>query len=136
MTRAMWLVKPNLEELRQLSGREVPNAAAAVRDAAGALLKTAEFVLVSRGIAGAVLVSKQGAWVGRMVGREAAIRTVGCGDTLLAGFVSAMIAGQPVNMALRNGLAMATARAVSKDMCEFDMNVARQAYDEVEIDSV
>lgn len=136
MSRKVWLVKPNLEELRMLTGKEVPNAAAAVRDAAQALLTTTEFVLVSRGVAGAVLVSRKGALVGRVLGQEAAIRTVGCGDHLLAAFVGEMMAGQEVEPALRRALAVATARAVSRDMCEFDPEMVKNALEEVEIDTL
>ncbi len=58
----VWLLKPNLEEFRQLVGVEVPNAAAALRDAAMPLLKNIQNILVTRGPMGAVLLTAQGAY--------------------------------------------------------------------------
>ena len=132
----LWLLKPNLEELRTLACSEVPNAATAVRDAGKALLPFVQHVLVSRGVAGAVLVTSAGAWSGRVVRREPAIRTVGCGDHLLAGFVAAMMAGRDAQVALRTGLAVATARAFSKNMGEFEEADVQQAMSEVELESL
>lgn len=139
----LWLLKPNLDELRVLACRDVPNAATAVRDAAITLLPFVQHVLVSRGMAGAVLVSGDGkaggegrAWSGRVVRREPAIRTVGCGDHLLAGFVAEMLAGREPQVALRTGLAVATARAYSKNMGEFDAADVQEALSEVEIESL
>jgi 1-phosphofructokinase family hexose kinase len=132
----LWMLKPNMEELRQLLGVEVPNAAAAVRDAAMPLLATIENVLVSRGPAGAVLLTRESGGTGgsggatgggggavysaRITSREPPVRTVGCGDHLLAGFVSQMMAGAPPARALEVAMAVATARALSPRMEEFD----------------
>lgn len=135
----LWLLKPNLEELRALSCTPVADTATAVRDAAKALLPFVQHVLVSRGAAGAVLVTSDGgggAWSGRIVRSDSPVRTVGCGDHLLAGFVAAMMAGRDAQVALRTGLAVATARVFSKNMGEFDTADVQQAMNEVEIDEL
>lgn len=121
----LWLAKPNLEELRQVLATEVPNAATAVRDAARTLLPNVEQVLVSRGAAGAVLVTPKGAWSCRAEPSGPIVRTVGCGDTLLAGYVAQIMQGASIEAALQTAVGVATARAQSQDMAEFDPELAR-----------
>ena len=103
-----WLLKPNLEEFRQLVGVEVPNAAAALRDAAVPLLKNIQNILITRGPMGAVLLTANGAYSARLTTKDIPRRTVGCGDHLLAGFVSEMTAGRDVEAALTTAVACAT----------------------------
>lgn len=134
--KKLWIIKPNLEEMRQLLGHEMPNAATAVRDAARTLLPHVGHVLVSRGAAGAVLVTRDGAWSGRPTARESVVRTVGCGDHLLAGFVSKLLAGADLQAALRYALAVATARACSEDLGEFTPAAVTAAMGQVEVEPI
>lgn len=119
----LWLLKPNLVELRQLLGVEVPNAASAIREAAMPLLGKVDHVLVTRGPLGAVLLSSEGVYSARLGTKDVPVRTVGCGDHLLAGFVSEMVRGRSTEQALRTAMAVATARALSERMDEFDVGV-------------
>ena len=132
----LWLVKPNVEELRGLLGREVPNAASAVRDAARELLPNVEHVLVSRGAAGAVLVTPTTSFSARVKPSAAVIRTVACGDHLLAGFTAEALIGRDPEAALRAAVGVATARAQSEDMGEFDPAVARALALRVEVETI
>ena len=132
--RRLWLLKPNLEELRQLLGVEVPNAAAAVRDAAMPLLGRVENVLATRGPLGAVLMTAQGAWSARLKSKEPPVRTVGCGDHLLAGFISGIAAGQAPERALEVAMAVAVARAMSPRMDEFEVGIMNDAFEQIAIE--
>ena len=87
------LVKPNREELAEAVGREVPDPQSVVKAADELLALGAGAVLVSLGAEGAVLVDASGS---RMVRgpRVTARSTVGAGDALLAGFLSAGEAGR------------------------------------------
>lgn len=132
----LWLVKPNLEELRQLLGKEVPNAASAIRDAARTLLPNVENVLVSRGGAGAVLVTASGCLSAQVIPSGPIIRTVTCGDHLLAGFVAEVLQGRDHENALKTAVGVATARAQSTNMGEFDLEVARGLGQSVTIEKI
>ncbi|MEW9550874.1 1-phosphofructokinase [Nonomuraea sp. NPDC050783] len=82
------LVKPNLEELGQATGRPLARLGDVVA-AAGALRAAgARTVLASLGADGAVLVEECGVWHGRapVAGPRSA---VGAGDAMLAGFLAA-----------------------------------------------
>jgi 1-phosphofructokinase family hexose kinase len=132
----VWLLKPNLEELRQLVGVEVPNAASAVREAASPLLKNVQNVLVTRGPMGAVLLTGGGAWSARLATKDVPVRTVGCGDHLLAGFVAEMTAGQGEEAALVKAVAVATARAMSSRMEEFDVDIMNRTMGNVVVERI
>jgi 1-phosphofructokinase len=87
------LVKPNREELAEAVGREVPDLQSVVKAADELRGLGAGAVLVSLGAEGAVLVDAAGSRVVRGP-RVTARSTVGAGDALLAGFLSAGAAGR------------------------------------------
>jgi len=89
-TGAVWMIKPNVEELRELLGRQVTDSPAGLVKAGRKLLDKVEVVLISRGRKGGVVVTKKGAWQGRCVGHSRVLSTVGCGDFLLAGFLKGL----------------------------------------------
>ncbi|HUU19238.1 MAG TPA: PfkB family carbohydrate kinase [Sedimentisphaerales bacterium] len=89
-TGAAWLIKPNVEELRELLGEQVPDNPTALAGAGRKLLDKAEIVVISRGRKGGVVVTKKGAWQGRCIGRGRVLSTVGCGDYLLGGFLKGL----------------------------------------------
>ncbi len=89
-TGAVWMIKPNVEELRELLGGQVTDSPAGLVGAGRKLLDKVEVVLISRGKKGAVVVTKKGVWQGRCVGRSRVLSTVGCGDFLLAGFLKGL----------------------------------------------
>ncbi|TQC44524.1 1-phosphofructokinase [Rhodococcus sp. WS4] len=113
------LVKPNSEELAQLTGadgqlleesalRGDPTATAH----AGRQLvdRGVEAVLATLGAAGAVLVTEAGAWWATpppIVARS----TVGAGDSSLAGYLTAHISGAPPADCLRSAVAYGSAAA-------------------------
>ena len=109
----LWLIKPNVAELCELVGQDLADRAAPLAKAAAGLLENVEVVLVTRGAGGAVLVTRDGVWQGRVVGRRKAAYTVGCGDYFLAGFLDAVAAGKTPAEALAPALAAGTARAWS-----------------------
>lgn len=89
-TGAAWLIKPNVDELRELLGEQVTDSPAGLVRAGRELLDKVEVVLISRGQKGGVVVTKKGSWQGRCVGRSRVLSTVGCGDFLLAGFLKGL----------------------------------------------
>lgn len=111
-TRNIWLIKPNVEELSELLGRNVNNRLDSLIKAARALLDRVEIVLISRGKRGAVLVTKEGAWQGCYVGTgRKVLSTVACGDYLLAGFLKGLKQTGELGFALETGIKAATAKA-------------------------
>ena len=101
------VIKPNLSELCDLLGREIEDSSGAIVEAARGLLDKVETIVVSRGVKGAVVVTKEAAWEGVNKTCGKVVSTVGCGDYLLAGFVS----GGDIESRLEKGIKAATVRA-------------------------
>jgi len=110
-TGAAWLIKPNVEELRELLDEPVRDGPVSLARAGRGLLDKVEVVLISRGARGSVVVTKDGAWQCRCLGRGKLMSTVGCGDCLLAGFLKALKDKSGIGSALGTATKVATAKA-------------------------
>ncbi|MCQ9342460.1 1-phosphofructokinase family hexose kinase [Corynebacterium kozikiae] len=113
------LIKPNGVELGQLVGMDgeaLEDAAqegnfAPVIEAAAPLLEQGiQYVLVTLGAAGAVLVSNAGVWRATPP-PTVAVSTVGAGDCTLSGFIMGLEDNQPEPEALALGVAYGSAAA-------------------------
>ena len=85
------LIKPNVEELRELTGKKIPDTIPELVKAARGLLDKTEMVLISRGAKGAIVVSKDYVLEARCTEKRTAVTTVACGDYLLAGFLAGLV---------------------------------------------
>jgi 1-phosphofructokinase len=102
------LIKPNLAELRQLLDAPVGDYPQEIVSAAKSISGIGT-MLVSRGPQGAVVVRGKEAFSGVVCRPRPAVCTVGCGDWLLAGFLSAD--DQPLDLALERAVKAAAAKA-------------------------
>ncbi len=110
-TGRVWLINPNVQELRELLGEQVVDRPASLVKAARRLLDKVEIVLISHGAKGAVVVTAEGAWQGRCLSRGRVLSTVGCGDFLLAGFLKGLKDKSDASSALGTAIKVGTARA-------------------------
>lgn len=113
LEKGVFLIKPNLRELEELTRRELPDTVTQVM-AARALIATnaTEIVALTRGSDGALIVSKDEAWsanVPPVVARSA----VGAGDSFVGGATLALARGKPLRVALASGVAAGTAAVLS-----------------------
>ncbi|MFD6450549.1 1-phosphofructokinase family hexose kinase [Nocardia sp. NPDC060220] len=105
------LIKPNSEELAQLTGLDavdLENPTAAAEAAVKLIDRGVGAVLATLGAAGAVLVTAEDAWFAAappIVARS----TVGAGDSALAGYLLADLAGEPPADRLRTAVAYGSA---------------------------
>lgn len=120
LRKPLWIAKPNAEELAQVWGTGKLETVADITGAAGKQACQVENLLVSRGRLGALLIRQDECFTGSISMSEPVIRTVACGDHLLAGFVHGLAQGKTPKQTLGIGLALATARAVSADLEIFD----------------
>lgn len=111
----VWLIKPNVNELSELLGEQIKDTPSSLARAGRELLnkKSVDFVLISRGRKGAIVVTKKSAWQGRNISaHKRVLSTVGCGDFLLAGFLKSLRGKADVGSALETAIKVATARAL------------------------
>lgn len=120
----VWLAKLNAHELAALAGMptetfgQTVDAARVVVHGPGASVRA---VVATRGAEGAVVIAPGVELVGRVFvhpGRIAS--TVGSGDAMLAGLLSRLARGEGWPEAIRAGLSVATANAVSRVPGEID----------------
>lgn len=107
-----YLIKPNFQELCQLLGRNIDNQVDSIIQEARSLCDLVSVILISRGADGALLVTQKEAMECKVKDnvQQQTINTVGCGDYLLAGFLSQVDSDDPAK-ALLTGVKVAAARA-------------------------
>ena len=114
------LVKPNRAELAALYGESLPDDTAVTRAAAWLQKQGAQNVLVSLGGDGALLRDEAGkTWRMPAVGGKP-VNTVGAGDSMVAGFLTAYLRGEGSARALMLGSAAGGATACSQQLAERD----------------
>lgn len=106
-----FLIKPNLDELRQLVGYELTDADSLLTAARTLQEKGAQNVLVSLGEDGALLLTEDGNVYRRAAHRGVVRDTVGAGDSMVAGFLAALDRGEDLEGALRLAVAAGSATA-------------------------
>jgi 1-phosphofructokinase family hexose kinase len=109
-----YLVKPNLDEARVLSGLALETGGDMAAEAASAAAKIRELgaqnVIISLGKAGALLQTGKGAWLAHSPNIQE-MNPIGAGDSLVGGVVWALNQNYPLKEALRWGVASGAATA-------------------------
>lgn len=113
-----FLIKPNNFELGDLFGVKINNEAEIEKYAKLLQEKGARNVLVSRGKDGATLVTEDGDvhTIGIIPGKP--LNSVGCGDSMVAGFVAGYIEKRDYAYALKLGSACSNATAFSYGLAD------------------
>jgi 1-phosphofructokinase family hexose kinase len=137
VSHSPWLIKPNLPELAELMNTGIEDDKAVI--AAGRQLnEKIPVVLVTLGERGAYCFNGQQQFFGKVnVRKEHLINTVGCGDTFLAGFLSALCQeGAETGEALKQGLATASASAMTETPATFEKSMLDKLLQQTEIKSL
>jgi len=113
------LIKPNTDEVAQLTGRAVNGLEDITAVAKRLRGEGIAQVVVSFGAKGALMACDEGTWVGKPP-RIRPRNTVGCGDSMVAGFAVGMVRKLPPQERLRLAMAVAAANALSIGTGSFD----------------
>lgn len=111
-----FLIKPNRSELEALCGRNLPQQKDVEQVAAQLQAKGARNVLVSLGAEGAFLLDETGGTYWIAAPKGVLINSVGAGDSMVAGFLAAIMQGKSYAEALQWGSAAGSATAFSQDL--------------------
>ena len=129
------LVKPNEDEITQLTGQRPSTR----EEAVDALVSLREggipFAVLSLGAEGALLACGEGVYHGKPPRIEPR-NTVGCGDSMVAGFAVGFARGLPVTETFRTALAVSAANALSLFTGDFDPADYERLYPRVEIEKI
>jgi 6-phosphofructokinase 2 len=107
------LIKPNITELREFTGKQLASDADCIAAARGMIAdKRVEAVALTLGEDGALLITGEGAWRAEPM-RIEVVSTVGAGDSFLGGMVAAIASGERLEQAFRMGVAAGSAAVMS-----------------------
>lgn len=112
-------VKPNTDELAQLLGHPAESMEEAIRAAKELHAKGIRMVAVSLGKKGAVFVCSEGVFHG-IPPKIAVKNTVGCGDSMVAGFAAGIARGMNAPDMLRLAVAVSAANALTFSTGSFE----------------
>jgi tagatose 6-phosphate kinase len=115
------LIKPNSEELEALLNIKISNRSEVI-EAAKQLQSTGiEYVVVSLGGDGALVVCKEGVFHGKPP-KITPVNTVGCGDSMVGAFAVALTRNLPIEDALRYAVAVSAANALTMATGSFEVS--------------
>ena len=126
------LIKPNEDEISALTGCDPANREETVQALRKLVGQGIRYAVLSLGAEGAILVSGEGILRGRPP-RIVPKNTVGCGDSMLAGFAVGIARGLPVRECFRTALAVSAASAMNLLTGDFDEADYRDILPRVEI---
>ncbi|MBR6572514.1 MAG: 1-phosphofructokinase [Clostridia bacterium] len=113
-----FLVKPNLFELQQITGKRLENETEII-DAAKALQKQgSKNVLVSLGEKGALLISEKQEVFRQKAPDGRLVNSVGAGDSMISGFLKGYFETKDYEKALKFGVAAGSATAFSRSLAK------------------
>lgn len=130
------MIKPNDEELEAILGvkitdrQQTVDAAKKMRDQYGI-----EYVVVSLGGDGALVVSEEGIFHGRPP-KLKAVNTVGCGDSMVGAFAVAMKREMKIEEALSYAIAVSAANAINPETGHIRMEDVKETLPKVTIERV
>lgn len=115
-----FLIKPNHHELGEIFGQKMDTAEKITEYAKKLQEMGAVNVLVSRGGDGAVLVDGNGTVHPADAVKGTLVNSVGCGDSMVAGFIAGYISNKSYSEALKLSVASSAATAFSKELAKAD----------------
>ena len=129
------LIKPNIDEIRMLTGKSCDNFQDMVDAAKQIHADGVEIVAVSLGGDGSFVVCDDGIFRAR-VPKIDAVNTVGCGDSMIAGFALGLSEGLSVEETLKKASAISAAAALREETGFFVKEDMEKIYPQVEIEKI
>lgn len=129
------MIKPNIDEIRMLTGKECNEIGEIVEAAKEIHARGVEVVAVSLGADGSLAVSDEGVFRA-IVPRIDAVNTVGCGDSMIAGFALGFAEGLGIKETLRKASAISAAAALREETGYFVMEDMQRLYPQIKIEKM
>lgn len=126
------MVKPNKDEIELLFDTKIESREDVIQYGKMIYEQGIPYVVISLGGEGALLVCEEGIFQGKPPKMEV-VNTVGCGDSMVGAFAVAMERKYEAKEALRYGVAVATANAMSPNTGNFDPKVMEELLKEIQI---
>jgi tagatose 6-phosphate kinase len=105
------MIKPNIDEIRMLTGRELNSREDLIKAALELQKSGIEVVVISCGADGSLIACEEGVYQA-VVPKIEAVNTVGCGDSMIAGFAAGFSRGLPMTETIKFASAISAANAM------------------------
>ena len=129
------MIKPNIDEIRMLTGKRCDHMEDIIEAAKAVHEKGVEVVAVSLGADGSLAVGKEGVFRAT-VPKIQAVNTVGCGDSMIAGFALGFAEGAGLEETLRKASAISAAAALREETGFFVMEDMERLYPQIQIEKI
>ena len=129
------MIKPNIDEIRMLTGKDCIEIDEIIEAAKEIHARGVEVVAVSLGADGSLAVSDEGVFRA-IVPRIDAVNTVGCGDSMIAGFALGFAEGLGIEETLRKASAISAAAALREETGYFVMEDMQRLYPQIKIEKM
>ena len=126
------MIKPNIDEIRMLTGKPCDNLDDIITAAKDVHNKGVDIVAVSLGADGSFVVCDSGVYQAK-VPKIDAVNTVGCGDSMIAGFALGISEGLSMEGILRKASAISAAAAMREETGFFVREDMEKIFPEIEI---
>lgn len=129
------MIKPNIDEIRMLTGKSCDDLKEIIEAARTIHQKGVEIVAVSLGADGSLAVSDEGVFRA-VVPKIDAVNTVGCGDSMIAGFALGISEGLSLPETLRRASAISAAAAMREETGFFVMEDMERLLPQIQITKI
>lgn len=129
------MVKPNIDEIRMLTGKSCEQTEEMVQAAKEIRKYGVDIVAVSLGAEGSLMVCGEGVFRAE-VPEIQAVNTVGCGDSMTAGFALGLAKREPMEEILRKASAISAAAALRKETGFFVREDMEQLLPQIKITKI
>lgn len=129
------MIKPNIDEIRMLTGKTCDDLNEIIVAAEQIHKDGVEVVAVSLGGDGSIVVCADGVYRA-IVPKIDAVNTVGCGDSMIAGFALGFSENLPVVECLKKASAISAASALREETGFFVMEDMEKIHQKVEIQKI
>lgn len=126
------MIKPNIDEIRMLTGNQCEKTEEIIEAAKEIHCRGVEVVAVSLGAEGSVVVSDEGIYRA-VVPKIDAVNTVGCGDSMIAGFAIGFSEGLCIADTLKKASAISAAAALREETGFFVKKDMERIFEQIEI---
>lgn len=126
------MIKPNIDEIRMLTGSQCEDLNEIIEAAKEIHRNGVEVVAVSLGAEGSIVVCEEGVYRA-VVPKIDAVNTVGCGDSMIAGFALGFAEGLTIEETLRKASAISAAAALREETGFFVKEDMERILPQVEI---
>lgn len=129
------LIKPNQDEIKQITGKEELSREELIETCVYLRGKGIAYVVVSLGKRGSIMAAPSGLYQA-VVPKLDAVNTVGCGDSMLAGFAIGIKNHWDDRKILRYASAISAANAMQEATGFYEKKDLDAIYEEVQIESI